>query len=71
MTKYDPRYTYQTCPKCYRRIQRIDWRGSLHELTCGHPVPDPVEPLPHRPLREDAWQEWDKRHNLENPAFRT
>lgn len=47
-TQRDERYDYVTCPRCAQRFQRIDYRGSLHALTCERPdlgfdIPRPVE----------------------------
>jgi hypothetical protein len=39
----DPRYKHVTCPLCGQSYQRMDYRCAAHELTCGHPIPEPEE----------------------------
>ena len=59
-TSYDPRYAFETCPKCGRDWQRIDWGCSRHQLTCGYPVPAMPSSVGVHSRTVEQWQAWDE-----------
>lgn len=62
---YDPRYSYVTCSRCRQKFQRLDYGCARHQLTCGYPLPQQVEPNPPRALTSDEWRDFDAANDIQ------